>query len=132
MRAVEKRIDYFERAKRLVEIPKLKVHFEKQREQNMRWHKERQQEKQEKSKAEHERNLALKEVFSKCVKNQQEYAEALLSERRRVSLYMAIVHYCAFAHGGGVNRCTRRNWLSFTSDCKSKRRLFGKTKPCCM
>jgi translation initiation factor 3 subunit A len=84
MRAVEKRIDYHERAKRLVEIPKLKVHFEKQREQNLRWHEERQHEKREKSKAEHAKNLALKEVFTNCVKNQQVYADALLSERRRV------------------------------------------------
>eukprot|EP00730_Choanoeca_flexa_P001158 TRINITY_DN10507_c0_g2_i1.p1 TRINITY_DN10507_c0_g2~~TRINITY_DN10507_c0_g2_i1.p1 ORF type:complete len:1047 (+),score=377.33 TRINITY_DN10507_c0_g2_i1:41-3181(+) len=83
MRSVEKRIDYYERAKRLVEIPKLKAHFEKQREQNLKWHQERQHEKREKSKKEHAKAMELKAVFVKCVKQQKEYADKILGERRK-------------------------------------------------
>eukprot|EP00051_Salpingoeca_urceolata_P005401 m.72993 g.72993 ORF g.72993 m.72993 type:complete len:1034 (+) comp14298_c0_seq2:137-3238(+) len=83
-RANEKKLDYLERAKRVLEIPKIKQHTEDQRKGDQEWFAEQQRLRVEKSKQEHASNLALKATLQKVVPYKQRYCENIMAGRRQL------------------------------------------------
>lgn len=82
LRTQEKRIDYMERAKRLKEIPKLRAHFEEQREQNLKWFKEQQVQRVEKARREHAELVELRNLLKPSGDTIRSFASEILVRRR--------------------------------------------------
>lgn len=82
LKATERKVDYLERAKRLVEIPKLKDQFAARGEDSKRFWQEQVTAAVESSKREHGRALQLKSNLQRMVPAKDAFVEALMAKRR--------------------------------------------------